>query len=59
MAVRHQPRDETQTVGTADSILGAELRIIEGLGHDMPEALIDEFAAAILAAAERSSGDGR
>lgn len=38
---------------TAQSIPGAELRVVKGLGHDLPEALVDDFAAAILAAAER------
>lgn len=40
---------------TAENIPNAELRIIEGLGHDIPVALINEFADAITSAAERSS----
>lgn len=39
---------------TADSIAGAELRVIQGMGHDFPLALADQFADAILAAARRA-----
>jgi pimeloyl-ACP methyl ester carboxylesterase len=39
---------------TAANIAGAELRIIEGMGHDCPVALVPVFADAITAAAERS-----
>ncbi len=35
----------------AAMVPGAELRLIPGLGHDLPEALADEFVAAVLAAA--------
>lgn len=42
---------------TAASIPGAELRTISGMGHDFPEALMPEFAAAILAAARRAPGN--
>lgn len=41
---------------TAANIEGAELRIVEGMGHDMPLALIDTIADAIVAAAERATG---
>lgn len=41
---------------TAENIPGAELRIIEGLGHDLPPELINEFAGAIAEAASRASG---
>jgi pimeloyl-ACP methyl ester carboxylesterase len=41
---------------TAASIKDAELRIVEGMGHDMPLALVDTFADAIVAAAERATG---
>lgn len=41
----------------AASIPGAELRIVEGLGHDLPAQLVEDFADAIEAAAERA-GDG-
>ena len=39
---------------TAACIPGAELRVIEGMGHDFPAALAGEFACAILAAARRA-----
>lgn len=39
----------------AEVIDGAELRVIEGLGHDIPAALVPEFVEAILAAAARSA----
>lgn len=39
---------------TAVWIPGAEFRAIPGMGHDFPAALTDEFAAAIISAAERS-----
>lgn len=38
----------------AASIPGAELRVIPGLGHDLPDALVPVFAGAITAAAKRS-----
>lgn len=38
---------------TAASIPGAELRIVPGMGHDMPPALYDVFVAAISAAVDR------
>lgn len=41
---------------TAKCIENAELRIVEGMGHDMPLALVDQFADAIVAAAERATG---
>lgn len=41
---------------TVENIPGAELRIIEGLGHDLPTEIINEFADAIVAAASRASG---
>lgn len=39
---------------TAKAIPGAELRIIPGMGHDVPPALHDTFIDAILAAAARA-----
>lgn len=39
---------------TAKAIPGAELRIIPGMGHDLPEALYDTLIDAIVAAAERA-----
>jgi pimeloyl-ACP methyl ester carboxylesterase len=39
---------------TAAAIPGAELRIIPGMGHDMPPALYDTFIDAIVAAASRA-----
>jgi pimeloyl-ACP methyl ester carboxylesterase len=41
---------------TAAKISGAELRIIEGMGHDLPPALFGIVADAILAAAARAGG---
>lgn len=40
---------------TAENILGAELRVIEGLGHDIPPDLTKEFADVISSAASRAS----
>ena len=40
---------------TAANIQGAELRIVPGMGHDIPLQLIDVFADAIEAAAKRAS----
>jgi pimeloyl-ACP methyl ester carboxylesterase len=40
----------------AASMPGAELRVIEGMGHDMPVALVTNFADAIVAAAKRATG---
>ncbi|WP_312165084.1 alpha/beta hydrolase [Phenylobacterium sp.] len=39
---------------TAKAIPGAELRIVPGMGHDLPPALYDTFIDAILAAAARA-----
>lgn len=39
---------------TATAIPGAELRVIPGMGHDMPPALYDTFEDAILAAVARA-----
>jgi pimeloyl-ACP methyl ester carboxylesterase len=39
---------------TAASIPGAELRVIPGMGHDMPPALYDIFLDAIMRAVERA-----
>lgn len=39
---------------TAEAIPGAELRMIEGMGHDLPPGLYDIIADAILAAASRA-----
>jgi len=39
---------------TAANIPGAELRVIEGMGHDLPPALYETFVEAILRAVERS-----
>ena len=40
---------------TAASIPDAELRVVPGMGHDLPEALIGTLADAITAAASRAS----
>ncbi|WP_293679029.1 alpha/beta hydrolase [uncultured Phenylobacterium sp.] len=39
---------------TADNIPGAELRVIEGMGHDFPPALYDTVIEGILAAVQRA-----
>lgn len=39
---------------TASNIPGAELRVIEGMGHDLPPALFDEIVDGILRAVERA-----
>lgn len=39
---------------TAAHIKGAELRVIDGMGHDLPEALFSQIADAISAAAARA-----
>lgn len=41
---------------TAANIAGAELRVINGMGHDMPLALIDQIVDAIVSAAVRATG---
>ena len=46
---------------TAASIPGAELRVIEGMGHDLPAALFDTVIDGILSAVRRAkanSADG-
>lgn len=40
---------------TAENIPGAELRVVPGMGHDFPLALVATFADAIEAAAKRAS----
>lgn len=44
---------------TAANIPGAELRVVEGMGHDIPLQLVDVFADAIVSAAERATGSKR
>jgi len=39
---------------TAAAIPGAELRIVPGMGHDLPPGLYDTFVDAITAAASRA-----
>jgi pimeloyl-ACP methyl ester carboxylesterase len=39
---------------TAAAIPGAELRVVPGMGHDLPPGLYDTFVDAILAAAARA-----
>ncbi|OYX69409.1 MAG: alpha/beta hydrolase, partial [Caulobacter sp. 32-67-35] len=40
---------------TAAVIPGAELRIIEGMGHDLPEGVHAAFVEAVVAAAARAT----
>ena len=42
---------------TAANIPGAELRVINGMGHDMPLVLVDQIADAIVSAAVRATGE--
>jgi pimeloyl-ACP methyl ester carboxylesterase len=42
---------------TAAAIPGAELRIVPGMGHDLPPGLYDTFVDAICAAAKRAKMD--
>jgi pimeloyl-ACP methyl ester carboxylesterase len=44
---------------TAANIEGAEMRIVEGMGHDMPIALVPAIADAIVSAAVRATGPRR
>ncbi|WP_193608835.1 alpha/beta fold hydrolase [Nocardioides lijunqiniae] len=44
---------------TAAAIPGAELLLIEGMGHDMPEPLFETFAAGIRRTADRAASPGR
>src|SRR6185503_675911 len=44
---------------TAANIPGAELRIVPGLGHDLPPQLAATFAEAIVAAASRARSEAR
>lgn len=39
---------------TAAAVPGAELRVLDGMGHDIPPALWDEFIDAIVSSAERA-----
>ncbi|MCF8469577.1 MAG: alpha/beta fold hydrolase [Parvibaculum sp.] len=41
---------------TASSIPGAEMRVVQGMGHDMPIALVPVLAEAITSAAVRATG---
>lgn len=41
-------------LAVAGNIAGAELRVVEGMGHDLPVALTATFAQAIASAAKRS-----
>jgi pimeloyl-ACP methyl ester carboxylesterase len=41
-------------VDAARAIPGAELRVLPGMGHDFPFALMPQFADAILAATRRA-----
>lgn len=42
---------------TADSIPGAELRVIEGMGHDFPPALFDTIVEGVMRAVERAKAE--
>jgi pimeloyl-ACP methyl ester carboxylesterase len=42
---------------TAENIPGAELRVIEGMGHDIPPGLFDEIVAGIARAVERAKAE--
>jgi pimeloyl-ACP methyl ester carboxylesterase len=61
--VVHGAKDPIMSVeggkDTAANIPGAELRIIPGMGHDLPIPLVGTIADAITAAASRATGAGR
>jgi pimeloyl-ACP methyl ester carboxylesterase len=40
---------------TAKAVPGADLRVVEGMGHDLPPGLYDELVAAITSSADRAS----
>ena len=40
---------------TAAAIPGAELVLVDGMGHDLPEELFDTFTAAIRRTADRAA----
>ena len=42
---------------TADNIPGAELRVIPGMGHDIPVQLYDRLVDAIIAARDRARAE--
>ena len=42
---------------TAASIPGAELKVIEGMGHDLPPALFDAIVEAIMGAVSRAKAE--
>ncbi len=44
---------------TAKAVRGAELMLIDGMGHDLPRALIPTFVEAISRSADRARGPGR
>jgi pimeloyl-ACP methyl ester carboxylesterase len=60
--VVHGEKDPIMSVeggkDTAANIPGAELRIIPGMGHDLPIPLVDTIADAITAAASRATAAG-
>jgi hypothetical protein len=41
-------------VDTAENIPGADLRVVPGVGHEMPAATLDVFVNGILSAVTRS-----
>ena len=61
--VVHGAKDPIMSVevgkDTAANIPGAELRIIPGMGHDLPIPLVGTIADAITAAASRATAAGR
>ena len=42
---------------TAASIPGAKLRVVEGMGHDLPPALFDEIVEGIMSAVTRARAE--
>ena len=45
-------------LATAEAIPGAELLIIDGMGHDLPREAWDRVVDGVVAVADRADGDG-
>jgi hypothetical protein len=43
-------------LATADAILGSELEVIDGMGHNIPSALWSEIASLISSFVQRAEG---
>ena len=58
--VMHGDRDPLVDISggrrTAELVPGAEFRLMDGMGHDLPPTYWDRFVDGIVAAAERAAG---